>query len=136
MSISAKQIVSKVRLLQALWIFTALFQILILLGLIDYRFIAGGRLESLEQAQQHLILAITMLLGFILIIERFYQSIVAKGWTKDWLRAVIFLIGLFFILNTIGNLLAKTMLETLLFTPITLISAFFCIQLASKSKKA
>ncbi|WP_420385355.1 hypothetical protein [Roseivirga sp.] len=136
MSIFAKQTVSKVRLLQALWIFTALFQILILLGLIDYRFIAGGRLESLEQARQHLILAITVLLGFILIIERFYQSIVTKGWTKGWLRAVIFLIGLFFILNTIGNLLAKTILETLLFTPITLISAFFCIQLASKSKKA
>lgn len=135
MPIQAKFIVTKVRLLQALWLLLAVFQALILAGLIDYKYIAGGRLTSWEQAQQHLVLAISVLIGFTLLLEKFYRSIVEKDWSKKWLRGVVLVISIYFILNTVGNLLAVTLFEKVAFTPITAVSAIFCIQFASKSNK-
>ena len=94
MPIQAKFIVTKVRLLQALWLLLAVFQALILAGLIDYKYIAGGRLTSWEQAQEHLVMAISVLIGFTLLLEKFYRSIVEKDWSKKWLRGVILVIGI------------------------------------------
>lgn len=135
MAIQPEKIVTKVRLLQALWLLLAVFQALILAGLIDYKYIAGGRLTSFEQTQQHLILAISVLIIFTLLLEKFYRGIVEKAWAKKWLRGVILAIGLYFVLNTVGNLLAVTLFEKVAFTPVTAVSAFFCIQLARKSNK-
>lgn len=48
-------------------------------------------------------------------------------------RVITFLLWflvVLFTLNTIGNLLAETTLETILFTPVTLTSVFLCYRMA------
>ena len=136
MAIKADQIKLKVRLLQALWTFVILFQALVLAGLIDYQYVSGGRISSFEEAKQMLPIGIILLMVFVFILERFYQGIKSTESAQKWLRGIVLIIGLYSILNTVGNLMAETLLEKLLFSPITVISAIFCIQMAVKSGKA
>ena len=49
-------------------------------------------------------------------------------------RVILWFMSTIFILNTFGNLLAKSSIETMIFTPITLLLSVFCLYLALNFK--
>ncbi len=113
-----------------------IFHALIVLGVIPYGIVWGGNLDSASSVHEFeaVSLGINLLL-FLVVLMR-------AGYIRLWLaeRALSVLLWVFamiFLANSIGNLLAKTMLELLLFTPITLMSSVFCARLAiGKRRKA
>lgn len=107
----------------------AVFHVLIFSGAIPYNIVWGGRLESASQMYLFEAVSITINLAVIAIVG------MKAGYIKTFIppRAVTFLLWVFailFALNTIGNIFAKTSLETILFTPLTLISSVLCYRMA------
>ena len=101
----------------------------ILLKIIPYRAVWGGRLKS--DAQMYRFEMVSLLLnllfiGLILVKANYLEiSIPKKIITYSfWFMAALFL------LNTLGNAVSKNKLEKRLFTPVTLMLAFFSIILA------
>ena len=105
------------------------FHLFVLSGAIPYNVVWGGRLESASQMYMFEVVSITINLMVITIIG------IKAGYIKPFIskRALTFLLwalAMLFALNTVGNLFATTILETILFTPLTLISAVLCYRMA------
>ena len=112
-----------------------LFHLAILLGVVPYGMVWGGRLKSHAQMlsfESVSILANLVMLAVVGVRAGFLRlrvpALVLK--TALWIMFVLFL------LNTAGNALSTNGLEKLLFTPVTLLLAFFSLGLAlSKGQK-
>ncbi len=112
-----------------------LFHFAILLGIVPYGMVWGGRLKSHDQMlsfETFSILVNLFMVAVIAVRAGFLRlrvpALVLK--TALWIMFVLFL------LNTAGNALSTNGLEQLLFTPITLLLAFFSLVLAlSKEQK-
>jgi hypothetical protein len=52
-----------------------------------------------------------------------------------FIRAIVWLMSCLFILNTLGNLIAKSSIETIVFTPITIMLSVFSFYLAINFNK-
>ena len=105
------------------------FHLLVLSGAIPYNFVWGGRLESTSQMYSFEVVSIIINLVVIAIVGMKVEYI--KPFIPK--RAVTFLLwglAILFALNTVGNIFSKTTLETILFTPFTLISAVLCYRMA------
>ncbi len=107
-----------------------IFHILVILGLIPADIVWGGQVKD---AQANLVLletiALLVTLLFIFIVA------VKTGYIKmDRLRGVInagiWLIFIFMILNTLGNIASAASFENLVFAPITVILALCAFRLA------
>jgi hypothetical protein len=104
------------------------FHFLVLSGAIPYNVVWGGRLENAFQMYVFEAVSLTINLAVIALVG------IKAGFIKFYLpeRLVTFLLWVLVILfavNTIGNLFAKTSLETIVFTPLTLISAVLCYRM-------
>ncbi len=105
------------------------FHALIVRGVIPYDIVWGGNLES--ASSMHEFEAVSLGINLLL----FLAVLIRVGYIRPWLpekalSVLLWMFAVIFLANTIGNLLAKTMLEMLLFTPITLVSSVFCARLA------
>jgi hypothetical protein len=110
-----------------------LFHLLILTQVISYKIVWGGRLENVEQMK--------LFEAFSIAVNLFMISIVAmKG---GYLRSVlpekvesVILWGfiILFSLNTVGNLLSANSLETIIFTPLTLLLAILFLRITVEGK--
>lgn len=107
------------------------FHLLVLLGIVTYHIVWGGRIENYRQ-----------MLGFeifSLMINLIIVGLVAMrgGYTRPflserYLRILFWILAIIFSLNTIGNLFSKNLLETIIFSPVTLILAFLFFRLDRK----
>jgi hypothetical protein len=105
------------------------FHLLVLSGAIPYSVVWGGRLESISQMYLFEAVSITINLAVIATVG------MKMGYIKPFMpkMAVTFLLwalAILFALNTVGNLFSQTTLETILFTPLTLISSVLCYRMA------
>lgn len=111
-----------------------IFHLLVLIGVINFNIIWGGRINSLSE--MYLFEAISFLTNtlflFIVLLKAAYLKINIS--TKIVNIGVWSMAGLF-TLNTVGNLFSKNEMEKAIFTPLTLISAFFCVILAMNKSK-
>ncbi|TGE29225.1 hypothetical protein [Hymenobacter metallicola] len=112
-----------------------LFHLLVLSGVIPYGIVWGGRLTSPEQMLRFETVSITLNLLMLAVVS------VAAGWLRlrvnqGLLKVALWLMTGLFALNTVGNLLAKTDLERLVFTPLTLVLALCSWRLALGPTKA
>ena len=105
------------------------FHLLVLSGLIPYGIVWGGNLKSPEQMQ--IFEAVSLLVNGLVI------AVIAMrgGYIRPWLphglvSALLWVLAALFLVNTLGNLLAQSWLEMLLFTPLTLASAILCARMA------
>lgn len=115
----------------ALFILNAGFHLLVISQIIPYKFVWGGRLKSVEEMIQFELISITLNALFLLFMLIIHGTIKVKLHPILSKTVLLLMFGLFS-LNTLGNLLAKSTTETLIFTPITLISAVFCFILVYK----
>ncbi|MEI6950774.1 hypothetical protein V9K67_26565 [Paraflavisolibacter sp. H34] len=106
-----------------------LFHLLVLLGVIPFDIVWGGRLtnrqEMLQMESVSLLLNLLMLAVVAVRAGRLPVRIPAKVITVIlWL-----MVGLF-ALNTLGNLFSLNGFERAVFTPVTLLLSLFCLRLA------
>ncbi|QIX60387.1 hypothetical protein FY528_00215 [Hymenobacter lutimineralis] len=104
------------------------FHLLVLTGVVPYGIVWGGRLKSPSQMLLFETLSISLNLLMLAVVS------VASGRVRLrvprlLLKGALWLMTGLFLLNTLGNLVATTTLEKLLFTPVTLLPVF-CLRLA------
>ncbi len=112
------------------------FHIMILLGVIDYSIVWGGRLKTRTEMLQFETVSLVLNAIFLMIV------CVRMNWIhlripRIVLTIVFWLMAGIFLLNTLGNLVSLNSLETIIFTPLTAVSTVFCVVLAmSKNQKS
>lgn len=107
-----------------------LFHLSIILGLIPGNIVWGGKFQNpAELMRMELIsILVNILIIFIIAMKAGYiKSLVPV----KFLNILLWLFVLLFALNTIGNLFAESLAETLIFTPLTLISSLLCFRIVS-----
>lgn len=106
------------------------FHGLILLRIIPFEMIWGGRLKDASEMMSFesiSILVNLLMLGIVAIKGNFLKFNIHPRIVKAALWAMF---GLF-LLNTVGNLLSTNLFEKAVFAPITLVLSLFCLRLAS-----
>jgi len=88
-----------------------LLHIALILNLIPYAFFWGGKINSLSQLYlfESLALVILVFIGVTTIIRR--KQLINTAKATPLIKRMMLVFSIFFILNSIGNLLAETMLE-------------------------
>ncbi|EMY62491.1 hypothetical protein [Leptospira terpstrae] len=119
------------RMLTVLFSLTMIFHVVALFQIIPYQYLWGGRLSSLEE--MYVMETVSLLVnGFFLWSSIRYLQYINQGLVPIWIRLVFSFIGFIFLLNTIGNLVAFTNLETLLATPVTAFLSVISFSLVPK----
>ena len=108
-----------------------MFQLAVLAGLIPTEMVWGGRLQNEEERTVGALVSIAFLLVFVALVlvrmGHIGRSMPAAGRWGMWVVCALFAL---FALNTVGNLFALDMRETLIFTPVTLVSAVLAARVA------
>ena len=105
------------------------YHLIILAELIPYEAVWGGRLKSIEQMRQFEVfsIAINLFMLVVILIKGVYIKIKIP---KLIINTLLWIFAILFAFNTVGNLFSVSIWETIIFTPITLISAVLCLRLA------
>ena len=105
-----------------------MFHVLVLAGVVPQNMVWGGRVSNLMQMQ--VLEAVSM---FVVLLS---MAIIASkaGYIKPLMptksiNMALWMLVVFFSLNTVGNLFSATSVEMILFTPVTFISALLCYRL-------
>jgi hypothetical protein len=123
-----KNKVAKLILLVLLTI-TVLFHLLVILGIIPFENIWGGRLKDRKEMLQFETFSMVINLAFVVIVlvkSRFLNLKISP----QIITILLWLMAILFALNTIGNLFAVNNLEKYIATPITLLLSILCFILA------
>ena len=114
---------------------TIIFHLMVLVGIIPYQMVWGGRLQSKSEMISFELVSILM--NFLMLaIVVIHAKIVKLKIYPIALKIALWLMTVLFTLNTIGNLLSLNDLERYIFTPLTLLLAVFSFILASKKRVA
>lgn len=111
-----------------------LFHFLVLLQIIPFKMVWGGRLNNKEEMYVFEILSIIMNV-FLLYTVLQKSCYIKPMFSLKIINGILWFFTIIFALNTIGNLFAINMLEKILGTLLTLISSYLCFIMA-KSKQA
>jgi hypothetical protein len=108
--------------------FTIIFHLLILSEAISYKIVWGGRLENTEQMRlfEAFSIAINLLIALLVAMKGGYLKPVLPEKLE---RVILWGFAILFSLNTVGNLLAVNSLETMIFTPITMLLAVLFLRI-------
>ncbi len=110
--------------------FLFLFHVLVLLGIIPADIVWGGRIQGVRENLVTLeTIALLVTLLFIVIIAAKIGYIQA-GKLSGVINIGVWLIFVFLLLNTLGNLASGVSFENLIAAPITIILAFCAFRLA------
>jgi len=125
--ISAK---SAGKALLVMLILLSIFHVLVLVGVIPSDFIWGGQIDS--TAGNLFILEVISLAVTIFFIIVTYMKInpLSSGKYVKLINIFVWVIFAYMLLNTLGNLASGVTTEKLIFTPISLLIAFFSLRLA------
>ncbi len=114
-----------------LFLFSALiiFHLLVLAGIIPYNIVWGSRLENVSQMYKFELVSVIINLIFITIVA------MKGGYIRALLPGKILTIAFWiftalFFLNTIGNIFSESIVEAIIFTPVTMVSTVLCLRLA------
>ncbi|MDX2173063.1 MAG: hypothetical protein SFY56_08085 [Bacteroidota bacterium] len=112
-----------------IFLMTIVFHILVILKIIPYKLVWGGRLKSDKDMYRFEIVSLILNVFFLLVVCVRCEFI-AIAINVNILRIILWIMAALFLLNTIGNLLSKNRNEKVIFTPITLLLTLFSIILA------
>ena len=105
-----------------------IFQGLILLNIIPHNIVWGGQLneENYKEISLFSIIIICLFMAIIAIKMKFIKSNILDklGTIGAWI------IFIYLILNTVGNIASASSVESIIFTPITIIMSIFALVLA------
>lgn len=109
-----------------------LFHILVMLGIVPTEILWGGQLTESSSILVYEGIAILLLAVFALIIAMKVGHIKTKR--KIFVDIGVWIIVVYFALNTLGNLAAVSTLEKLIFTPLTVLFTLLGLRLALARK--
>lgn len=113
---------------------TIIFHLLVIIQIIPFEIVWGGRLTSVQQMYVSESISVALNLLFLVIV-------LVKTKFLNWpippkvITVFLWLMFALFLLNTLGNLLSVSSLEKKIFTPITILLSIFCFILALPIKK-
>lgn len=109
---------------------TIIFHLLVIAEIVPSSIIWGGNLTNQTQlyTMEAVSIAINVVMLFIILI---YCEIIKSRINRSFIIGAIWVMFLLFFLNTLGNLVAKSSLETYIFTPFTLMLSIFCFRIAA-----
>lgn len=109
------------------------FHTLIFTQVIPYNIVWAGKLNSIEEMKRFetISILINILILTVLIIK---YRLLEKVKVNQIIDLLIWGFVILFTLNTVGNLFAKNMLELILGTFLTMISAMLCFVIVRKVK--
>lgn len=110
------------------------FHLLVLAQVLPYTIVWGGRFESAAQMQRFEVISvvINLFMIFIVLLKGQYINLAVR---VKWINGILWGMVLLFALNTIGNLLSASTMETILFTPVTFLSALLCLRIVTHHLK-
>jgi hypothetical protein len=106
-----------------------IFHVLIVFQIIPYNIVWAGKLKSVTEMYQFEMISLLINSIVILIVAQKSDYLKLKIPAK-LVNGMLWFFVVLFSLNTIGNLFAEQNLETIVFTPITAISALLYLRLA------
>lgn len=106
-----------------------LMHVLILLKILPYDFVWGGRLTNEADVIVFEIISIVMQAFFLLIVAA-KAGYVFKGKFRRTVQVGIWVLFGMMVLNTIGNLASNSGFETMVMTPVTIVLALLLFRLA------
>ena len=111
-----------------------IFHLCVLFEIISYKIVWAGKLNSKEE--MYVFEAVSILINFFLIIVFCikFQNI-KKSETNRIINIIIWVFVFLFALNTLGNLFAENLIEQILGTLLTFISATLCWIIVKKKNK-
>ena len=110
-----------------------LFHFLIITQIIPYNQVWAGRLQSVEQMRSFETFSILVNLFMLTIFIIKYRQL-ESGKSHIAVDILIWVFFAFFLLNTLGNLFAKSIWELIFGTAFTLTSAILCFIIARRKK--
>jgi len=104
------------------------FHVLVLLGIVPADIMWGGQATSANLITLEMVaLIVTLFFGFIITAKTGYINV---GIFAVVVNILVWVVFLFLILNTLGNLASGVSAENFIFAPITLVLAFCALRLA------
>ncbi len=108
------------------------FHLLVLMKIIPYGVVWGGRLKSDKEMYRFEIVSISINLFFLFVIL-VHSNIFTISFPKIMTTIVLWLMTALFAFNTFGNMVSKNKLEERVFTPTTFLLTIFSLILALSS---
>ncbi|RFS15013.1 hypothetical protein [Emticicia sp. C21] len=109
-------------ILLGLFSLVIVFHLCIITQLIPYTIVWAGKLNSVEEMYlfEAVSIAINVFFVTVLLLKARY---IKHTIPERLLNIILWMFLILFVLNTVGNLMAKTAFERLVFTPMTLLTA-------------
>ena len=106
-----------------------LFHVLVIINVIPYEIIWGGRIRNRRELINLELISIIVnaIMIFVVLIR---TGMVGFSISVRWMRLLFWMMSAFFLLNTLGNFVSLNQLEKFIFTPITLFLSFCSLRLA------
>jgi len=106
-----------------------LFHVLVIINVIPYGIIWGGRIRNRKELINLELISIIVnaIMIFVVLIR---TGMVGFSIRRRWMRLLFWMMFAFFLLNTLGNLVSLNQVEKFIFTPITLFLSFCSLRLA------
>lgn len=111
-----------------------IFHLLVISSLVPSAIVWGGTVVGENQLWVMESIAIAINLVMLLFVA-VYAGIIKAKLHRTILKAGFWILFAFFLLNTLGNLLAMHSIESYIFTPLTLLLALFCFRIANSFKQ-
>jgi hypothetical protein len=109
--------------------FLAIMNIMILFHVVPYDIIMGGQLKNMAVANIAVSLSLIIIILFSLMIALKLNYITTTRFHKA-LTIGIWVMFIYFVLNTIGNLASEVKFENFVFAPISIVVSFLTWRLA------
>jgi hypothetical protein len=123
-------------ILIAVMAFVVAFHLLILFGVIDFKIVWGGRLNSIGEMVVFELVSIVSNTLFLLVVLRKTGKLRFIP-NEKVINGVLWVMAAVFLLNTVGNMLSRNYWEMIVFTPVTFVLTVCCVILAmEKERKA
>lgn len=109
------------------------FHLLIIIRIIPFEIVWAGKLKSVSE--MYVFEGVSIFVNIILMTVLLLKGNIIKHRINDKIiTGILWFFVLVFTLNTVGNLLAKSLFEKIVFTPLTLISALLLYIIIRKDK--
>lgn len=109
-----------------------IFHFLIVLKIIPYTMVWGGRIKTEKEMYRFEVVSILINLFFLFVIVM-HLNILPISFPKIIMKSILWVMSFLFAINTLGNILSKNKFEQRLFTTITILLTIFSLILASTS---
>lgn len=123
------------RIIIGLMIAVIVFHLLILIRIIPYEIVWAGKLKS--ASEMYVFEGLSILVNILIMAVLLLKGNFIKHRINDKIiNGILWFFVLVFTLNTVGNLLAKSLFEKVVFAPLTLISALLLYIIVRNDKNS